>query len=338
MTLRWGIVTAGHICHDFVNAFNSYPDKGDQVISAIASQDKEKAVKFAKTHGIAKVFDSYQAMAISDDIDVAYIGTLNPYHYELTKLYLEKGIHVLCEKPLCLNYKQAESLVRLARNKKLFLMEAVWSRFSPSYAALEKEINSGKLGDIQHVEVNLGLPLVQMERIRLKEKGGSAILCIGIYTLQFAQFIFKEEPTKVTAIGEVNEEGVDLADTVILNYTDNKKAILNINTKIRLWNRATVYGSKGWATIEDPFYFSETLIHVDGTAEKFPLHTSSIPYNFINSAGLVYEAIEVARCIKQGLMESPRMSHQQSLLLAKLEDEVRSQIGVHYDVDDENYP
>lgn len=99
--------------------------------------------------------------------DVAYIGALNPYHYELSKLFLESGKHVLCEKPLCLNFKQSESLINIARKENLFLMEAVWSRFSPLYVSLEKEINSGKLGQVQFVDVNLGHPIASIDRIRL---------------------------------------------------------------------------------------------------------------------------------------------------------------------------
>ncbi|CAK1602241.1 unnamed protein product [Parnassius mnemosyne] len=338
MTIRWGIVTAGKISHDFVNAFNSYPNKGDQTIAAVAARDKSRATEFAKTHNIAKVFDSYQAMAASNDIDVAYIGALNPDHYELSKLFLDNGKHVLCEKPLCLNYKQTKSLINFAKTKNLFLMEAVWSRFSPAYLVLEKEINSGKLGEVQYVEVNFGVPIAAVDRLRLKELGGSALLDIGIYTLQFAQFIFKEEPIKVTAIGDLNEFGVDLVDTIVLEYKGGKRAVLNINSNVRLWNKATVYGNKGRATVEDPFHFPEIVIHADGTVEKIPLHTSSIPYNFGNSAGLVYEALEVARCIKEGLKESPRMSHQESLILAKLEDEVRKQLGVVFDVDSKDFP
>lgn len=98
--------------------------------------------------------------------DVAYIGALNVDHYNLAKLFLESGKHVLCEKPLCLNFKQAESLINLAKKKKLFLMEAVWSRFSPAYKALEKEIASGKLGDIQFVEVSFGVPIADNVRIK----------------------------------------------------------------------------------------------------------------------------------------------------------------------------
>ncbi|KAL0851002.1 hypothetical protein ABMA28_006895 [Loxostege sticticalis] len=338
MTLRWGIVSAGRISHDFVAAFNSYPNVGDQVIAAVAARDRSRAEEFAKLHKIGKVFDTYTDMAKSKDIDIAYIGSLNHDHYYLSKLFLEHGKHVLCEKPLCLNLKQVQSLVNLSRQKKLFLMEAVWSRFSPVYHALEKEIQDGKLGEVKHVEVNFGIPIEKNERIRQKELGGGALMDIGLYTLQFAQFVYKEEPTKVTAVGNLSDQGVDTIETIILEYTGGRRAVLNVDSTVRLWNKATVVGTKGWVTAEDPFNFPTVLIHVDGTAQEIPLHECKIPYNHVNSSGLVYEALEVERCIRAGLVESPRMSHKESLLLAKLEDTVRKQVGVHYDEDDKEFP
>ncbi|XP_023946804.2 trans-1,2-dihydrobenzene-1,2-diol dehydrogenase [Bicyclus anynana] len=337
MSIRWGIITAGKISHDFVNAVNTYPDKGDMVIAAVAARDKSRAEEFAKTHKIPKVFSTYAEMAKSNDIDVAYIGALNPDHYSLTKLFLESGKHVLCEKPLCLNYKQTQSLINIAKNKKLFLMEAVWSRFSPVYIALEKEIQAGKIGEPQFLDVNFGVPIVTVERLYKKDLGGGAILDLGVYTLQLAQYVFKDEPIKVTAVGELNDEGVDLVDTVILEYKGGRRAVLNIHSKLRLWNKATIVGPLGRITLEDPFHFPDTITHVDGKVEKIPLHTSSLEYNFANSAGLVYEALETAKCIREGLIESPRMSHKDSLILAKLMDTVRKQVGVHFDVDDQNF-
>ncbi|CAH2989245.1 unnamed protein product [Chilo suppressalis] len=338
MAIRWGIVSAGKISHDFVNSVNSYPDKGDQVIAAVAARDRQRAAEFAKLHNIPKVFDDYRALAESKDIDVAYVGVLNPDHYDVTKLFLENGKHVLCEKPLCLNFKQAQSLLNLAKENKLFLMEAVWSRFAPVYLALEEEIKAGKLGEIRHVEVNFGVPIEKVDRVNKKDFGGSAVLDIGIYVLQFAQFVYKTEPVKVTAVGNLNENGVDIVDTIVMEYEGNGRAVLNVDARLKLWNKATVVGTKGRITIEDPFHFPDKLIHVDGTEEKFPLHTSSIPYNFQNSAGLVYQTLEVARCIREGLLESPHIPHSESLTLAKLEDTIRKQVGVHYDVDNQVFP
>ncbi|XP_050348689.1 trans-1,2-dihydrobenzene-1,2-diol dehydrogenase-like [Nymphalis io] len=333
MTIRWGIVTSGKISHDFVNAFNSYPKKGDQIIAAVAARNKSRADEFAKLHNIAKVYDSYEDMAKGNEIDVVYIGALNPYHYRLSKMFLECGKHVLCEKPLCLNYKETESLISIARKRKLFLMEAIWSRLNPLYMSLEKEIQSNNLGDVQFVEVNFGVLIADVDRLNKKELGGSAVLDIGIYALQFAQFIFKDEPIKTTAVGELNDDGVDLVDTIVLEYKGGRRAVINLHTKTKLWNKATVVGSKGRATLEEPFHFPLTLTHVNGKQEKITLHSSKLEYNFENSAGLVYEAIEVARCIKEGLIESPHLTHQDTLVLAKLRDIVRKQVGVHFDVD-----
>ncbi|KAI5643219.1 oxidoreductase family, NAD-binding rossmann fold domain-containing protein [Phthorimaea operculella] len=247
---------------------------------AIAARDKSRAAEFAKKHNIPKVLDSYKALIESKDVDVIYIGALNPDHYQLTKMCLENGKHIFTRIP-----------------------------------CVRKEINSGKLGDVQYVEANFGEPISDVERLVKKKLGGSAVLDLGIYVLQLAQFVFKDEPIKVTATGEVNEDGVDVVDTIILEYTGGRRAVLNLHTRVRLLNNATIAGTKGRVTLLDP-----------------------IPYNFENSAGLVYEALEVARCIKAGLLESPRMSHKESLLLAKLEDTVRKQVGVHYDEDDMEFP
>ncbi|XP_028167075.1 trans-1,2-dihydrobenzene-1,2-diol dehydrogenase-like isoform X2 [Ostrinia furnacalis] len=230
------------------------------------------------------------------------------------------------------------SLVNIAKQKKRFLMEAVWSRFSPIYLALEKAVQAGEFGEVKHVDVTFGTPIAMIEKNRKKELGGSSILTIGIYALQFAQFIFKDEPVKVTAVGNLNELGVDVTETVVLEYQGGRRAALNVDSTVKLWNKATVVGTKGRITLEDPFHFPEVMIRVDGTVEKIPLHTSNIPFKFMNSAGLVYQTLEVAKCIRKGLFESPRMPHKESLVLAKLEDTVRRQIGVHFDADDEKYP
>ncbi|XP_032529063.2 trans-1,2-dihydrobenzene-1,2-diol dehydrogenase-like isoform X2 [Danaus plexippus] len=338
MTVRWGIVTAGKISHDFVNAVNSYPEKGDQVIAAVAARDPTRAKEFAKTHNIPKVFNTYEDMAISNDIDVAYIGALNHDHYALSKLFLESGKHVLCEKPFCLNAKQVESLVKIAKNQNLFLMEALWSRFAPFYVNLEEQLESGIIGRPQFVEVNFGLPIENVERLRKKDLGGGALMDIGIYTVHFAQLVFKEDPIKITAVGELNDDGVDSVETVILEYSEGRRAVLNNHAKVKLWNKATVVGDYGKRiTFEDPFNMPDTMIHADGRVEKFEFHPSKIPYNFMNSAGLVYEALETVRCIKEGLKESPIMSHSRSLQLIKILDTVRKQLGVHYDVDDQGF-
>ncbi|GBP87688.1 Trans-1,2-dihydrobenzene-1,2-diol dehydrogenase [Eumeta japonica] len=128
-------------------------------------------------------------------------------------------------------------------------MEAVWSRCTPGYAALEKEIKSGKLGDILFVEATLGVSIASVDRLRKKELGGSTLLDIGVYVLQFAQFVFKEEPIKVVSSGELNEDGVDVAVSMILEYSGGRRAVLTANSRLELDNRAVVYGTRGRVTV-----------------------------------------------------------------------------------------
>ncbi|XP_075977873.1 trans-1,2-dihydrobenzene-1,2-diol dehydrogenase-like [Anticarsia gemmatalis] len=338
MSLRWGIVTAGNISHDFVNALNSYPDKGDQVIVAVAARDKGRAEAFAKLHNIEKAYGSYQELAANKDINVVYIGAINPDHYPITKFFLEHGKHILCEKPFALNLRQSESLIKLAKQKNLFLMEAIWSRFSPAYIDLEKDIAAGKLGDVKFVEGNFGLDYGDSERMKHRELGGSAILDIGIYLLHLAQFVFKDEPSKVTVSGSLYSSGVDESETVILDYPGGRRAVLNSHTRLTLHNKATIYGTKGRVTLEDPFHFPEKVTTVDGNTKEYVQHTTTLPTNYGNDAGLAYQTLEVARCIKQGLIESPRMPHKDTLLLAKLMTDIRHQVGARFDADDEQYP
>ncbi|CAG9581594.1 unnamed protein product [Danaus chrysippus] len=150
--------------------------------------------------------------------------------------------------------------------------------------------------------------------------------------------VFKDDPIKITAVGELNDDGVDSVETIILEYSEGRRAVLNNHTRVLLWNKATVVGDYGKRiTLEEHLNMPDTMIHVDGRVEKFEFHPSKIPYNFKNSAGLIYEALETVRCIKEGLKESPIMTHSTSLQLIKILDAVRKQLGVHYDVDDQEF-
>lgn len=155
MALKWGIVSAGKICGDFVNAVGTLNVDEHQIV-AVAARDLTRAKEFAKQFGIRNAYGSYEELAKDPDVEVVYVGTLNPYHMEVAILMLENNKHVLVEKPLCINEKQAQKLISYAKQKQLFLMEAIWSRFFPSYKYLQKQINNGMLGEIEKVDVSFG--------------------------------------------------------------------------------------------------------------------------------------------------------------------------------------
>jgi dihydrodiol dehydrogenase / D-xylose 1-dehydrogenase (NADP) len=181
--------------------------------------------------------------------DVVYIGAINTAHFEIGMLMLDHGKHVLCEKPLCLNEKQAKKLLSHAKAKKLFFMEAIWSRFFPSYIYLRDRIEKGDLGEIKEVEVEFGFALSDVERMNSKALGGGTILDLGVYTIQVSQWAFRQEPIKIVATGSVNADGVDMEMKGELHYPNGGVARMCTSGLEEKKNTATIRGTKGSITV-----------------------------------------------------------------------------------------
>ncbi|XP_055917937.1 trans-1,2-dihydrobenzene-1,2-diol dehydrogenase-like [Eupeodes corollae] len=330
--LRWGIVSAGKISHDFVTALSTLPSDEHSVV-AIAARDKSRAEEFAKLHEIPNAFGSYEELAESKDIDVVYIGSINPQHFDIGMMMLEHGKHVLIEKPLCMNEKQAKKLITYAERKKLFLMEAVWSRFFPAYQYIRKQIASGVLGTIEEVNVSFGFDLMAVDRVQKKELGGGTLLDLGIYTIQLCQWAFQEPPLTIKATGELNADGVDLSIDGELHYSGSRVAKIQTSAKKLLENKAIIKGSKGQITLPN-FWCPTSIIDIDGKQKEWVVPKGKQKTNFPNSEGLRYEAEEVRKCILDGKLQSEHMNHNESLLVARIEDSIRKEIGVVYPEDE----
>lgn len=178
-------------------------------------------------------------------LDIVYIGTVNSDHFRLTKLFLDYGKHVLCEKPLCMNLKQTTELLEYAQSKNLLLLEGVWSRFFPSYIYLQKQIQSGSLGQIKKLNAEFGYPLNYKYGKDAKNLGSGTLLDLGIYLLQLALFVFDEEPEKIEAKCEYNEHGIDITSEIMLHFKNGGIAELKCSGLEILTNRATIQGTKG---------------------------------------------------------------------------------------------
>jgi len=331
MALKWGIASAGKISHDFVNAVGTL-SKNDHRIVAVAARDLNRAADFAKLHDIKKIYGNYEDLASDTDVEIVYIGVLNPQHLPVATLMLEHGKHVLCEKPLCMNEKEVKELFAFANRQKLFLMEAIKSRFYPSYQYLRDQIDNGMLGEIQEVYITMGSPIAHVERMAKNELGGGTVLDLGVYTIQLCQWIFKQPPKSIEATGTLNSDGVDIAVKATLTYLDTAFATIEISAMEALTNKAIIKGSKGEITlynIASPII----LVDIDGQQKTWSFPEAKHKFNFSNNFGLTYEAEEVRKCIRSGLIESPTMSLSDSLIIAQIEDEIRKQIGVVYKAD-----
>ncbi|XP_043462991.1 trans-1,2-dihydrobenzene-1,2-diol dehydrogenase-like [Leptopilina heterotoma] len=331
MATRWGIAGAGLISHDFATALGTLSSSEHRVIG-VAARDLGRAKKFADLHKIEKAYGSYLELSQDKNIEIVYIGTLNPSHLEIGKMMLNAGKHVLCEKPLTLNLKQTSELISLAKSKGLFLMEAVWSRCFPTYIEVKKELDSGCIGNVKQVICSFGFPLTNIERLNAKTMGGGTILDLGVYTLQLVNFVFNgEKPEIIKAVGHLNNDGVDVTMSATLKYSGNRNATILTNSEVMLPNEALIIGTMG--SIKIPNFWCPTKIELPQRVIEIKLPKGGHKFNFKNSAGLSFEANECRNCLLKGLKESPRVSHADSLLLAELEDELRKQLGVSYEED-----
>ncbi|XP_010877266.1 trans-1,2-dihydrobenzene-1,2-diol dehydrogenase [Esox lucius] len=332
MATRWGICSAGKICHDFTVALKTLPP-GDHQIVAVAARKLQDAQEFAKKHSIPKAYGSYEELARDPEIDVVYVGVIQPYHLPVCTVFMKAQKNVLCEKPLAMNFREVQELVTSAKMNNVFLMEALWTRFFPATLEIGRLLSQGDVGEVKMVKADFGLPLMSVPRAVQKELGGGALLDIGIYCLQFICMVYNgEKPECIQATGVCLDTGVDEGMVVTLKFSRNRMAVFTCSIAVTLPNEASIIGTKGTIRVPQHMWCPTSLV-VNGKETTYPLPDPYLPLNFINSTGMRYEAEEVRQCLLKGLKESPRMSNTDSLLLAEVMDEARRQVGVVYSQD-----
>ncbi|MFO7867777.1 MAG: Gfo/Idh/MocA family oxidoreductase [Bacteroidales bacterium] len=313
-TIKWGIIGPGNIAHKFAQGILSVPHAE---LYAIASRSHTRAQDFAHKYGATKVYDSYEDLVTDDAVDVVYVATTNNLHFEHTKMCIENNKACLCEKPFTCNYEELIELIELAHAKQVFLMEAMWTRFLPSILAIEKHIQNDELGAITHIESTFGFTTEYNPDSRLynPDLGGGALLDIGIYPVFLAQH-FLGKPQKIEADVLLTDAGVDKEESIRFYYENSVYAELQSSFIRDLPCTSTIYGTKGYITLEKMWHCPTTVIKKTGTK------TEDITPTYIGN-GYNYEIEEVVCCLNSNQLESLRMSHSNSLERMKLLDEIQ---------------
>ena len=322
---KWGIISPGRIAHTFAKALKAVPNA---TIHAVASSSQERADAFAKEYKVPHAYDDYAALVANPDVDAVYIASLHMQHYGHTKLALEAGKPVLCEKPFTVNAKETKELLDLAAEKKLFLMEAVWTRYLPIYKTVRKWLDKGRIGDVTLLQSSFGFNPGRDERGRLlnPDLAGGTLLDIGIYPITVSQWVMGADPVSFNAHALIGSTGVDELLSVDLVYENDVVSQFTSTFLTNAENNFYIYGSKGHIRIEGPFWgATKATLVVDGKKKKSKTRKKSFDVN-----GFEYEIAEAMRCMKKGLLESPSMTHAQTLGTMELMDNIRAEIGLKY--------
>ena len=326
--IRWGILGCGRIARKFVADLSLVQDAR---LTALGARRLEDAQTFAKEFPAPHVHGSYEDLVTDPEVDVIYVATPHALHHEHTLLCLKHGKAVLCEKAFALNLRQAQEMVNVSKKSGVFLMEALWSKFLPQFQKMQELITSGELGEIRNVLVDFGfIPQAPIPpRLYDPALGGGSLLDIGIYNV-FLVLSVLGRPDTIEASMTPSPEGVDQQCAALFKYQNGAMAQLFSSLTSNLGTEADIGGTKNRMRLTSRFYAPSAKIELFSGREETK---QTIPVQKESGSGYQYEARHVGDCLRKGLIESPVMTHADSLLIMETMDRIRSAAGIHYTVD-----
>jgi len=325
-TIRWGIIGAGGIAERFAEACKNTPGAS---LTAIASRSIEKANEFADRFGIEHRFGSYEEMAAWDGIDAAYVATPHATHGPFAMLFMNKGKHILSEKPITVNCSELQKMIDCATENKVFMMEAMWARLTPGTIKILEIVESGVLGKIKGVQAAFCYDMSdEPDHLAFNPVyGGGSILDVGCYCLSFASWLMDTPVVDIVAQAELSAKGVDVHCCYLLKYESGAIASLTSAMMLNKPGDGYIFGEKGYIKTKDRFYApQEFTVHINDQEPQ----TYKCP--FLGN-GFEEQILESNQCIRDGKLESDIIPHAQSMKIMEQMDAIRKKVGVKYPLD-----
>ncbi|MCD6234738.1 MAG: Gfo/Idh/MocA family oxidoreductase [Candidatus Marinimicrobia bacterium] len=326
--IKWGILGTGRMAEIFTSELMHLPEA---IVVAVGSRHHKKAEAFGERFHIPERFNSYSDLVNQSSADIIYVATPHPFHKDNTILALSAGKHVLCEKPFAINAREAESMITVSQTKGLFLMDALWIRFTPLMQWLKQALEDEVVGKPGLFSGAFGyaMDFNPESRVFNPHLGGGALLDVGIYPLSTSVWLLGM-PVETKSLATLGESGIDERTGIVMKTADGMLSVFYTAVVNRTPYDFTVMGEKGMITVHEPWWHQNTLtIH--------PVSGRPIVKHFpFENRGYGYMALHVMSCIRKGLTESPAIPHEETLGIMKLMDQIREQIGLKYPGEDEN--
>ncbi|TKA45979.1 hypothetical protein B0A49_12926 [Cryomyces minteri] len=327
------------------------PDaKAHHIIQSIGSSSLDKGQKFVNSYMSSsgqkpKIYGSYEEVYKDSEVDVVYIGTPHAFHKRNCLDAIARGKNVLCEKAFTLTTKEAQEVLSAAKEKGVFVMEAMWTRFFPLMKKLQSLLHEEKvIGDVTRVFCDFGLDiditkLPKESRLKDPALGAGSLLDIGIYSLTWGITCLEgkvgeqAQDPEVVSTQTLVEGGVDVASAMLLNYKHTgRQGILTSTTAPGFTGDpffARIEGTKGFVKVEGetPSMPESFTVTRNGAESK--------KYGFDKPGrGFCYEADAVALDLQAGRKENETMPWSETIRVMKILDGVRKRGGARFPVDD----
>lgn len=315
--IRWGILGTGQIAHQFAAALKRLPHAE---LLAVGSRALDSANRFAAEFDTTRRYSSYQSLVDDPDVDVVYVATPHSCHAENALLALNAGKAVLCEKPFTLNAAEAMAVIGVARAQKLFLMEAMWTRFFPLMKKVRELVADQIIGDVRLLTADFGFRAEPVDEPRLfdSRNGGGALFDVGVYPISLASMLFAS-PTTRYGIADMGSTGVDETAAIILGHAGGRLALLHTAVRLDTVQEAILTGTTGRIRIHSPWW-RPTLMTVTRAGQTDERFEFPLPGN-----GYEYQAEEVMACLRSQRLESDLMPLDESLSILRTVDALRVQ-------------
>jgi len=324
--INWGILGCGAIAHLFAKGLE-HVDAAK--LFAVGSRTQEKADKFGEEFSVPHRYGNYENLIADPDVDIIHIATPHPMHKDNTTLCLKSGKPVLCEKPLTINTADTKEVISLAREKKLFLMEAMWTRFVPPIVKLRELLHDGTIGEVRMLQADFGHCLTRDPNHRLlnRDLGGGAILDLGGYVVALSFMIFGGPPSRITSMAHIGKTGVDEQTGMIFGYDQGQLSVVVAAVQTDTADEAVITGTEGRIKLHEGWWHGSpmTIWKKGGEIEIIDIPVKGNGYN--------YEAEAVCRYLNEGKLESDIMPLDESIQIVQMTDEVRRQIGIKYSME-----
>lgn len=324
-TMRVGIIGTGWIAEKAAITLNGL---STCEAYAVGSRTAEKAMAFAAQWGIRKAYGSYQELIDDPDVDLIYVGTPHSHHYDVTRAALLAGKPCLVEKAFMANHRQAADIVALARERKVFLAEAIWTRYQPAVTMVRELISSGRIGTPRLLTATLGYSMGEKPRIMRPDLCGGALLDLGVYALNFVRMFFPADIVSMESQCVKSATGMDLTNAITLVLSDGMLCNLQSSAACVGDNIGVIAGTEGNLIIDN--INNPQRITVNGPDRTY-VETLHVPQQI---TGYEYQFLVCRKALIEGRLEPREMPLDETLYIMQLMDSLRHKWGVRYPMDD----
>ena len=326
--MKVGIIGAGNIAGIMAKTLAMIEHQEGKIFRwAIASRELSRAEAFAEQYGFPRAYGSYEELLNDPEVDLVYIATPHSHHYEHMRLCIEHGKPVLCEKAFTATAAQAEEILKLAQEKKVFVAEAIWTRYQPMRQIVTEVLESGIIGTPHFLTGTLGYPSIKYERLIRPELAGGALLDLGVYLLNFAAMFFGGDIVRASSVATLLDTGVDAQESITLEYSDGRLAILGASILSRTNRTGVICGTRGRLEVSNVNTMQHLTVY--DLNDEIILARPCPPM----LTGYEYEVQCCAEALANGWLEHPLMPHREILRIMRQMDELRHEWGVRYQWD-----